>query len=186
MQHLIIELEPHGVLAGPIQRTMTEAEESLVHTYIPVLTRGRDAVQSIMSLSGRLIEHGYPMAVQRVNCLLRPSSRLRVLSNLPTYPWHHETAYWHRLCVIYSYNTLGIHNKFILYIFYILHVCNIALGHGPSSVALSASRLTEALLALATNDLRGYHFVINSIKHNLTLASPSKEIIIRFRCRCCW
>ena len=95
VEHLIDEIGPHGALVGPIQQTMTEAAESLVYTYLLVLTRGRDAVQSIMSLSGRLIEHGYPVDVKRVNCSLRSSSRLRVLSNLPTYPWDHSTAYWH-------------------------------------------------------------------------------------------
>ena len=94
-QHILIEVGPHGALAEPIQRTMTEAAESLVHTYLPVLTRGRDAVQSIMSLSGRLVEHGYPMDIQSVNCLSKSTSQLRVLPNLPTYPWDHSTIYWH-------------------------------------------------------------------------------------------
>lgn len=94
-QHLLIELGPHGALAGPIQRTMTEAAESLVHTYLPVLTRGQDAVQSIMSLSGRLVVHGYPMDIQSVNGSSKSTSRLRVLPNLPTYPWDHSTIYWH-------------------------------------------------------------------------------------------
>ena len=95
VHHLLIELGPHGTLAGPIKQTMTEAADSLAHTYLPVLTRGRDAVQSILSLSERLFEHGYPVDIQTVNCLSKLNSRLRVLPNLPTYPWDHSKTYWH-------------------------------------------------------------------------------------------
>ena len=94
-QHFSIEIGPHGTLAGPIQDTMTEAAGSLVHSYSPALTRGRDAVQSVLSLSGRLLEHGYPVNIQAVNCLSKSNRRLRVLQNLPTFPWDHSTTYWH-------------------------------------------------------------------------------------------
>ena len=95
VHHLLIELGPHGTLAGPIKQTMTEAADSLAHTYLPVLTRGRDAVQNILSFSGQLFEHGYPVDIQTVNCLLKLNCRLRVLQNLPTYPWDHSATYWH-------------------------------------------------------------------------------------------
>lgn len=94
-QHFIIELGPHGALAGPIQQTMTEASGSLVLSYSPVLTRGQDAVQSILSLSGRLLEHGHSVDIKIVNCLSKSNRRLRVLQNLPVYPWDHSTTYWH-------------------------------------------------------------------------------------------
>lgn len=93
--HILIEVGPHGALAGPIQQTMAEALNSLAHTYSPVLTRGRDAVQSILSLSGRLFEQGFPVDIQTANSLLESNSRLRVLQNLPTYSWDHSKTYWH-------------------------------------------------------------------------------------------
>lgn len=95
VEHLSIELGPHGTLAGPIQQTMEEMKQSLVHVYSPVLTRGHDAVQSILSLSGRLFEHGYHVDVPSVNCLLKSNNRLRVLPNLPTSSWDHSASYWH-------------------------------------------------------------------------------------------
>ena len=94
-QHFLIEVGPHGALAGPIKHTMMEVANMLPHTYSPALIRGQDAVRSILSLSGRLFEHGYPVDLQAVNCLFITNSRLRVLQNLPTYPWDHSKAYWH-------------------------------------------------------------------------------------------
>ncbi|KAK3174022.1 putative PKS/NRPS-like protein biosynthetic cluster [Lepraria neglecta] len=101
--HLSIELGPHGALAGPFRQTMTEVAGSLTYSYSPVLTRGRDAVESILSLSGWLFEYGYPVDIQSVNCLSKSNSRLRVLQNLPTYPWDHSTTYWQESRLSRSY-----------------------------------------------------------------------------------
>lgn len=94
-QHLVIEVGPHGALAGPIQQTMTEARDLLIYSYHSVLTRGIDARQSILSLSGRLFEQGFPVDIDAANSSLNLKSSCRVLPDLPTCPWDHSTIYWH-------------------------------------------------------------------------------------------
>ncbi|KAL3429943.1 hypothetical protein BDV09DRAFT_200122 [Aspergillus tetrazonus] len=90
----LIEVGPHGALAGPIRQTLSlDVFKGMQIAYTTCLTRGQDAVKTMQSLACTLINQGYPVDLNAVNF---PRSRhgLRVLSDLPSYPWNHSQSYW--------------------------------------------------------------------------------------------
>lgn len=93
--HMLIEIGPHGALAGPIRQTIKEGFDSFKYIYHPSLVRKRDAIYSIMELVGRMFENGCPVDLKAANALKSPQHRLRVMHELPTYPWDHSNTYWH-------------------------------------------------------------------------------------------
>ncbi|CAG9990181.1 unnamed protein product [Clonostachys byssicola] len=90
----IIEIGPHSALRGPMRQTWSEPEfKGMQFSYTSCLVRKQDAVQSIQALISTLINQGYPVDLGSVNF---PTSRhgLRVLTDLPSYPWNHGQRYW--------------------------------------------------------------------------------------------
>jgi acyl transferase domain-containing protein/NADPH:quinone reductase-like Zn-dependent oxidoreductase/ubiquinone/menaquinone biosynthesis C-methylase UbiE/acyl carrier protein len=90
----IIEIGPHGALAGPIQQIMTLPRlENLQIPYGSCLTRGKNEAKTMRALACDLIRHGCPVDVGAINApIISPDTR--VLYDLPTYPWTHQRRYW--------------------------------------------------------------------------------------------
>lgn len=93
--HTLIEIGPHSALAGPIRQTITDSFDSFKYVYLPMLVRGRDAVQSVLEAVGKTFEHGLPVNIDTANSLNRTQHRYPVMHNLPTYPWDHSSTYWY-------------------------------------------------------------------------------------------
>jgi acyl transferase domain-containing protein/NADPH:quinone reductase-like Zn-dependent oxidoreductase len=90
---LIVEIGPHGALAGPIRQTLSDPDlKNLGIGYGTCLTRGTDAVQTVQTLAGLLVEKGYSVDVHNVN-FPRKTRGLQVIQ-LPSYPWNHSTRFW--------------------------------------------------------------------------------------------
>uniref|UniRef100_A0A8H7N2E1 Carrier domain-containing protein n=1 Tax=Bionectria ochroleuca TaxID=29856 RepID=A0A8H7N2E1_BIOOC len=90
----IIEIGPHSALRGPMRQTWSEPVfKGMQFSYTSCLARKQDAVQTIQALVSTLINQGYPVDLGSVNF---PTSRhgLRVLTDLPSYPWNHGQRYW--------------------------------------------------------------------------------------------
>ncbi|KAI2787746.1 Highly reducing polyketide synthase azaB [Penicillium oxalicum] len=91
---MLVEVGPHGALAGPIRQTLALPElKDAGITYASCLSRGQDAVQTIHQLICTLLQAGYPVDLEAVNFPYGRSD-VQVLTNLPPYPWNHETSYW--------------------------------------------------------------------------------------------
>ena len=91
----LIEVGPHSALEGPIRQTLKGQVKSYSSIeYTPCLLRSRDAVDTTMQLAARLFVRGFPLYLAGVN---DPSARRssKLLSDIPPYPWKHETSYWH-------------------------------------------------------------------------------------------
>ncbi|KAL2813950.1 hypothetical protein BDW59DRAFT_24526 [Aspergillus cavernicola] len=91
---VVIEVGPHGALGGPIQDLMTLPEfQGAEIPYLTCLIRGKNAVETMHQLAVDLIKKGYRVDLDAVNF---PHGRhgIKVLSNLPAYPWNHQTRYW--------------------------------------------------------------------------------------------
>ena len=100
---ILIEVGPHGVLAGPIRQTLAQVPGMNEYVYLPTLTRNRNAVYSIMELVGKLFESDYPVDLNAINLLTRSTRAACVLQDLPTYPWDHSTTYWHESRLSHNY-----------------------------------------------------------------------------------
>ncbi|KAF9888920.1 hypothetical protein FE257_008089 [Aspergillus nanangensis] len=96
----LIEIGPHSALKGPIKQIIASTEVKDIWnaslgtapkvTYDQTLERGHDAEDDMMRLATSLFIKGYPLNLLHVNghTLYRPS---KVLTDLPMYPWNHET-----------------------------------------------------------------------------------------------
>lgn len=92
---ILIEIGPHTALGGPIQQALAlpEFSDSKV-SYYGSLVRNKNAVETIQALSANLLKEGYPLDMGAVNFPLSRSPHMRVLSDLPSYPWNHQTRHW--------------------------------------------------------------------------------------------
>ena len=80
-----LEVGPHAALSGPLRQIYNETSVSV--NYVHTLTRGKDDTVSFLEAIGQLHSLGvrisYPF-----------SNSAKVLTDLPTYPWHYERNYW--------------------------------------------------------------------------------------------
>lgn len=83
----VLEIGPHSTLSGPFRQICQEMGEKIQYTN--TLTRGVNCTQSVLTALGNLFCQGL---VPRLSTLNPPGV---TLSNLPTYPWNHDSSYWH-------------------------------------------------------------------------------------------
>ncbi|KAI1873437.1 hypothetical protein JX265_005059 [Neoarthrinium moseri] len=91
---VVIEVGPHAALSGPIGDILTLPEfRGTSITYLSCLIRKSNAIHTMHALVGQLKCQGIPVDLDAVNFPLGKHS-VRVLSNLPTYPWTHLVQHW--------------------------------------------------------------------------------------------
>ena len=91
---MIIEIGPHSALSGPIRQTLSLPDlKKLGISYGSCLERGNNAVQTMQKLVCSLLSKGYPVDLSKVN-FPQNDSGLRVICDLPSYPWNHSVSYW--------------------------------------------------------------------------------------------
>lgn len=91
---MIVEIGPHGALAGPIRQTLSLPElKDFGISCISCLNRGQDAVQTMQNLACSLLTKGYPVDLEAVN-FPQGAEDLRVIPSLPSYPWNHTIQHW--------------------------------------------------------------------------------------------
>ncbi|KAI9820043.1 MAG: Type I Iterative PKS [Pycnora praestabilis] len=83
---LFLEIGPHSALAGPLRQIFKACESGAL--YVPTLVRGANCTEVILGTIGQLYRQAVPINFAAIK------SDGVVLTNLPTYPWHHETKYW--------------------------------------------------------------------------------------------
>ncbi|KAM5465923.1 Type I Iterative PKS [Microsporum audouinii] len=88
---MIIEIGPHGALAGPIRQCLTAASPI---TYTSCLTRNQDAVETLQSMVSTLVSHGKSVDLAQVNFPNGEDKELRAIPDLPSYAWNHSQRYW--------------------------------------------------------------------------------------------
>jgi NADPH:quinone reductase-like Zn-dependent oxidoreductase/malonyl CoA-acyl carrier protein transacylase/SAM-dependent methyltransferase len=91
---VIIEVGPHGALAGPIRQCLAIPElKTLRIPYGSCLTRGENAVSTAQAMAGLLFAKGLDVDMAQVN-FPGGGVGLRALSGLPSYPWSHTSRFW--------------------------------------------------------------------------------------------
>lgn len=81
-----LEVGPHAALSGPLRQIYSETSASI--NYVSTLLRAKDDTDSFLGAVGQLHSLGAKISYPYV------SENTRVLTDLPTYPWHHEKSYW--------------------------------------------------------------------------------------------
>jgi acyl transferase domain-containing protein len=91
---ILVEIGPHGALAGPIRQNLMRPElKDLGISYSTCLRRGESAVDTMHQLVCALVSSGYHVDLGAVNFPNRNSPQ--VLTDLPPYPWNHQVKHWH-------------------------------------------------------------------------------------------
>ncbi|KAH0559951.1 hypothetical protein GP486_003526 [Trichoglossum hirsutum] len=85
---LFIEIGPHSALAGPLRQIFKSVKTTTSPQYLATMTRDANCSESLLKTAGQLYLQGVPLHFAAVN----PHGK--VLTDLPTYPWHHEDQYW--------------------------------------------------------------------------------------------
>jgi NADPH:quinone reductase-like Zn-dependent oxidoreductase/SAM-dependent methyltransferase len=92
---LIIEVGPHTALGGPIQQILALPEfEELQIPYFGCLVRKTNAADSMQTLAAGLLQEGYDVKIEAVNFPHGKRSHVKVLTELPSYPWNHQIKHW--------------------------------------------------------------------------------------------
>ena len=84
---LHFEIGPHSALAGPLRQIYKEAGSST--QYISALSRNSNSTHTLLTAIGHLHSNGVEINFDTLN------GGGTTLTDLPTYPWHHEHSYWH-------------------------------------------------------------------------------------------
>jgi acyl transferase domain-containing protein len=92
---VVIEVGPHTALGGPIKEILGLPDfEGIKLPYYGCLVRHTNAMESLQALAADLIREGYPVNMEAINFPNGRGSEVRVLTNLPPYPWNHSTKHW--------------------------------------------------------------------------------------------
>ncbi|KAK8074380.1 hypothetical protein PG997_009043 [Apiospora hydei] len=94
---LALELGPHSALSGPFRQICKDHGKAI--TYDSCLTRESDATTTVLSAVGRLFCQGVVPDFAAMN------SGGATMSNLPPYPWTHDTSYWNESRISREFRT---------------------------------------------------------------------------------
>ena len=83
---VFLEIGPHSTLASPIRRICSKANSPCM--YAPTMIRENNSAETLLSALGLL----YQFDIAFDSKGLFPHGR--ILSDLPPYPWDHQTSYW--------------------------------------------------------------------------------------------
>ncbi|KAL4893541.1 hypothetical protein BDV59DRAFT_207648 [Aspergillus ambiguus] len=109
----VVEVGPHSALGGPIKQIIKASKLPGSITYHSVLSRNQDTSRTAIGLAGDLFSKGATVNLREVNDP-HGSAKKNVLTNLPTYNWHHNTAHWveSRRSVKYRHRIFPRHDLF--------------------------------------------------------------------------
>ncbi|KAM0311274.1 hypothetical protein ACHAPQ_012408, partial [Fusarium lateritium] len=92
---VVVEVGPHTALRGPIRQILELPEfTGLQLPYYGCLSRNSDARDTMQRLAASLMAEGW---VPRLDPLNFPYGRdvdIKVLGDLPSYPWNHQVRHW--------------------------------------------------------------------------------------------
>ncbi|KAK6076193.1 beta-ketoacyl synthase domain-containing protein [Seiridium cupressi] len=93
---VVIEVGPHSALRGPIRQILELPEfDGVKLPYYSCLERKIDARDSMQALAASLFSEGQSLNLEALNFPYgKDSNIIRVLTDLPSYPWNHKVRHW--------------------------------------------------------------------------------------------
>ncbi|KAL2018152.1 hypothetical protein VTK56DRAFT_1228 [Thermocarpiscus australiensis] len=92
---VIVEVGPHTALGGPIRQILDLPEfKGIQLPYYGCLVRNTDARDSMQELAASLMREGLSVDLEAVNFPWGRSAQVKVLTDLPSYPWNHQIKHW--------------------------------------------------------------------------------------------
>ncbi|PWY89876.1 polyketide synthase [Aspergillus heteromorphus CBS 117.55] len=92
-----LEIGPHEALKGPFMQTLQAVNAGLAAVpYHALVRRKEDGVQTALQVAGSIWSIGAAIDLAAVNGGVDGTAPpVEVISDLPTYPWNHQTSFWH-------------------------------------------------------------------------------------------
>ena len=97
-----IEIGPHSALAGPFKQICQSLPAEARTAYFPSMIRNENGVERALDLACNLFSNGWKIDLASVN-FPNGGTRLRVLTDIPPYPWNHSTEHWHEGRIAQNY-----------------------------------------------------------------------------------
>lgn len=93
---VLLEVGPHTALAAPIREILSLAEFAGLDniSYHGCLVRNEHAGDTMRSTAVNLLRQGLPIDLHRINFPAGEAEDVRVLTDLPSYPWNHSHRHW--------------------------------------------------------------------------------------------
>jgi acyl transferase domain-containing protein len=85
---LFLEIGPHSALAGPLRQIFKASSSNIRLSYCPSMVRGKYETLSVLDMCGQLYLQKLPINLE---LLTLGAHRL---TDLPNYPWRHDTSHW--------------------------------------------------------------------------------------------
>lgn len=120
---VVVEIGPHAALQGPIKQILTHIKKNDDATYMTAIRRGESADGTALQLAGALWSRGADVKVDLANSLESSPASFVPLSDMPKYPWNHETHYWHEAAPSKSHRFRHAPRTICLDILYTSSVC---------------------------------------------------------------
>jgi acyl transferase domain-containing protein len=101
----LLEVGPHSALQGPIRDILKKSPRGTSVNYTSMLVRNNPADVTTLSMAGQLYCSGYPVNLSAVNAPAGSDTqqRLKMLVDLPEYPFDHSRGYWHESRISKNY-----------------------------------------------------------------------------------
>ncbi|KAE8361501.1 hypothetical protein BDV27DRAFT_147770 [Aspergillus caelatus] len=100
---VLLEVGHHAGLEGPIKQTVPDGFSDGSLVYASMLRRTKDATETAQKATGELLMRGVPIDIGAINRPVMGTSLPQVLSDMPPYPFRHDTPYWHSSRVSQKY-----------------------------------------------------------------------------------
>lgn len=99
---ILLEVGPHSTLKGPLKQILDH--EKLEVPYLNLLARGKGGLTTFLQAVGGLFLRGVAVDILRANRLDQfDRHSLKVLTDLPSYPWMHSLRFWYESRLSYDY-----------------------------------------------------------------------------------
>ena len=95
-----LEIGPHSALKLPLNQITSHKNTGIPFKYVSAMIRGTDSVRTTLNVVGQLFMGGHNIDFSRVNAIPSNDGTIsdmmtgKVLTDLPRYPWQHDTVLW--------------------------------------------------------------------------------------------
>jgi acyl transferase domain-containing protein len=92
---MVVELSPAASVRTPTLESLSEMTDEALPQYMSALELCVNGTASVLDLVGKMWCRGHQVDLAGVIQQTEAGKPLRCLTDLPSYPWNHETSYWH-------------------------------------------------------------------------------------------
>ncbi|KAJ5382959.1 hypothetical protein N7517_000870 [Penicillium concentricum] len=91
----LVEIGPHAVLKGPVTQILQSVNANMASLpYHSLVSRNKHALETALEVAGSLWSTGHTVDLVAVNSCVDATSPT-IVADLPSYPWNHQTSFWH-------------------------------------------------------------------------------------------